>query len=118
MINGEWLMRNMNELIQQCRYYKGENECPKSIEEKGMATIWFYEQIWVEREELRDENGYNALGYFSDGLKDFNRNDGTPMTLKALLFNRYSHWSGGYENLAEGFKKWHERNYIGGENNG
>ena len=105
----------MNELIQQCRYYQGEEQCPKSIEKKGISNIWFYEQLWVEREELRDENGYNALGYISDGLEDFNQDDVTPITLKALLYNRHTHWCGGYgiESDTKSFKKWYEENYKG-----
>ena len=103
----------MNELIQQCRYYKGEEQCPKSIEKKGRGTIWHYEQMWVEREELREENNGHLNEYNRYGLKDFNVDDGTHITMKALLFNRYSHWSGGYENLADGFREWYDNKYIG-----
>lgn len=103
----------MKELIQQCRYYQGEEQCPESIAKKGMSQIWVYEQMWVEREGLRDENHWHINEYNQNGLKDFNVDDGTHITMKALLFNRYSHWSGGYENLGDGFREWYERNYIG-----
>jgi hypothetical protein len=104
----------MNDLIKQCRYYKGEEECPKSIKEKGMSSMWFYEQIWVEREELRDEREFNTLEYIRAGLKVFNADDGTPLTLKSLLFNRCTHWSGGYgiESDSRNFKDWYLKNYL------
>ncbi len=104
----------MNNLIQYCRYYKGEKKCPKKIEQYGMATIWYYEQLWVERDDLRDENGFNTGEYIHYGLKDFNTNDGTPITLKSLLFNRHNHWSGGYgmESEVKKFKEWYNNSYI------
>lgn len=101
----------MKALIKQCLYYKGEKECPKSIDEIGMGNIWNYEQMWVEREELRDEN--KLAEYIRAGLKDFNADDGTHITMKALLFNRYEHWSGGYGNTAENFREWYKGYYIG-----
>lgn len=105
---------SMNDLIKYCRYYKGEKECPESINEKGKSNIWFYEQIWVEREDLRDENEYNTLEYIRAGLKDFNVDDGSPLTLKALLFNRHTHWCGGYglESDTKNFKEWYINNYL------
>jgi len=101
----------MKELIRQCRYYKGEKKCPRSLDEKGKGMYWMYEKMWVESEELRDET--RAGEYIRAGLKDFNADDGTHITMKALLFNRYEHWSGNYGNMAEGFKKWYVESYIG-----
>lgn len=79
-----------------------------------MANIWYYEQLWVERVELRDESGFNTEEYVHYGLKDFNADDGTPVSLKALLFNRYTHWFGGYgnENDTKTFKEWYNNFYI------
>jgi hypothetical protein len=104
----------MNNLIKHCRYYKGEKKCPKKIEQIGMSNIWYYEQLWGENEELRDEKGFNTEEYIRFGLKDFNIDDGTPITLKSLLFNRYNHWSGGYgiENDIKSFKNWYSNFYI------
>lgn len=104
----------MNSLIESCRYYKGETECPACLTEKGLASLWFYEQIWVESEDLRDENGENTVGYINYGLKDFNKDDGTPLSLKALLFNRHTHWCGGWgkENDIKSFKEWYNNSYM------
>lgn len=102
------------DLIKQCRYYNGEKECPKTIEEKSLANIWDYEKMWVESAKLRDENGYNTLEYIGCSMKDFNTEDGTPVTLKALLYNRHTHWTGGYgiESDTKNFKEWYINSYL------
>ncbi len=104
----------MNDLLKHCRYYKGETEAPPEINEEGKAVFWYYEQLWVEREEFRDENNYNTQEYINFGLQDFNKDDGTPLTLKAILFNRHCHWSGGYgiENDIKTFKEWYKSYYL------
>jgi hypothetical protein len=104
----------MNNLIKHCRYYKGEDVCPEIVIEKQMANIWSYERMWVENEDFRAENSFNMIGYLEHGLKDFNTEDGTPITLKALLYNRHSHWCGGYgiERDVASFKEWYQNSYI------
>ena len=96
------------------RYYKGETEAPPEINKEGKAVFWYYEQLWVEREVFRDENNYNTQEYINFGLQDFNKDDGTPLTLKAILFNRHCHWSGGYgiENDIKTFKEWYKSYYL------
>ena len=42
--------------------------------------------------------------YIRAGLSTFQMFDNTPITLKALLFNRYSHWTMGD---IDGFKEWY-----------
>lgn len=105
----------MNQLLKYCRYYKSEEKCPESIEKIQMGTIWFYEQLWVESDELRDKNGYNTREYIAHGMQDFNTDDGTPLTLKALLYNRHTHWCGGFEieNDKRSFMEWYNKYYIG-----
>lgn len=105
----------MNELIEKCGYYKGEKECPSSLEKQGISSIWYYEKMWIEREDLRDETGMNTREYISCGLEGFNANDKVPITLKALLFNRHSHWTGGYgiESDVKNFKEWYFNFYLG-----
>jgi len=46
--------------------------------------------------------------YHKLGLDSFDTTDGTPLTLKALLFNRYEQW---LEGGPEDFKKWYRRVY-------
>ena len=103
----------MNNLLTFCRYYKGEEECPAELKETGASNFWNYEKYWVDSEDLRDEKGYNTKGYIEHGLKDFCSDDGVPITLKALFYNRYSHWVGGYgiEEDVKNFKNWYLENY-------
>lgn len=105
----------MEDLIKLCRYYKGEKECPEKLNKEGYGTIWFYEQIWVQNPDFRDEtddiDNINFYGYKHAGLIDFNVGDGVPVSLKALLFNRYCHWSG-YGDPIIGFKRWYFEFYL------
>ena len=104
------------DLIKQSRYYRGEVENPYSDDRDGM--FWSYERIWVEKicEMERDGDGVDAEfirehteEYRSMGLGDFEGDDGTPITLKALLLNRLFHW---YEYCTvEDFKVWYVDEY-------
>jgi hypothetical protein len=104
----------MNELLRYCRYYKGEDDAPSEINQSEDASLWSYEKLWVEREELHGENSCNIIEYARYGLENFNKEDGVPMTLKALLFNRHSHWAGGYGKDEEmtAFKEWYNSFYL------
>lgn len=78
-----------------CRYYKGEEHCPYEGGED--ALFWGYEQKWIELTLAKsDYLGEMLDDYLSAGLEDFAFQDETPITLKAILFNRYCHWNGGY----------------------
>lgn len=96
------------DLLKFCRYYKGEASIPKDTK----ASFWEYEKKWVEL--MTDDNplldGMISV-YISNGLRDFEQMDNTPITLKSLLFNRYSHW---LREDAAGFKKWYKAEYIDG----
>ena len=102
----------LEDLIKVCKYYKGELECPKSCKSD---MFWHYEFKWVM---LRmDEDSDLLHDYLNDydnaGLLDFEQNDGTPATLKALLFNRFCHWnSGTMLECVEPFKEFYENEYI------
>lgn len=101
-------------LISLCRYYKGEKE-NEYAEEKSM--FWSYEKAWVNF-MLNDETGreyYNLISeYDAYGLSDFDKDDSTPKSLKALLFNRYSHW---LRPDIKGFKEWYKSSYMQNRSN-
>lgn len=84
----------MEQLLKYCRYYKGEKECPdENIE---MYRYWNTERVWVERMldktyEFRDE----LHEYITAGLGEFEQFDSIPITLKAMLFNRFGYWFDG-----------------------
>ena len=78
-----------------CRYYKGETDCPFSGQNDKM--FWGYERWWVESfddEEKKQVLQNSIKRYIWCGLESFDESDGTPMSIKALLFNRYEHWLG------------------------
>ncbi|MDD6688062.1 hypothetical protein, partial [Sodaliphilus pleomorphus] len=72
--------------VKLCRYYHGEKEC--KLKEQTDIMFWEYERVWVD-ETLKE----NDTSFFSEmlslyiviGLKDFEKFDDTPITLKALL---------------------------------
>lgn len=94
------------ELIGKCRYYGGEDERPPGVD----ASFWYYEQHWCDN--MLKEKAYERqmeAEYQAYGLSDWRKNDGVPMSLKALLFNRFSHWMGC---RVEDFKKWYLTEYL------
>ncbi|MCK9342230.1 MAG: hypothetical protein M0P37_10910 [Synergistaceae bacterium] len=103
-------------MIQYCRYYKGEEECPEFYNGTDFDNVWFYEKVWANSETDRDEKGCNTTEYIAYGMKEFNADDGVPITLKAMLFNRYCRGNGGgVENEKEHFKKWYQKLYPASE---
>ena len=100
-------------LILQCRYYKGETTPPKTLPE-NYALMWDYEMRWVEW-TLEDNAMIEA---FKEDVKRYHLEnkdgDTTPLTLKALLFDRFLHWSQ-YATLKEGlknFEQWYKAHYL------
>lgn len=103
-----------NGLISLCRYYKGEKDPPK--EDTGN---WEYEKKWVsiKMESAKDDDSgkfaLNCLSeyldnYLNDGLRDLSPNDNIPITLKALLYDRFKHFGGS----AEDFRIWYLKEYL------
>lgn len=99
----------MQHLLKQCRYYKGEKDCPESIEKAWKGSFWFYESVWVKR----DGGKYEDEDYNIYGLSDFATNDTTPLSLKQILFNRFLYWSYTSVGIAEAFKEWYLKYYMG-----
>ncbi|WP_288910160.1 hypothetical protein [uncultured Bacteroides sp.] len=101
-----------NNYLPFCRYYKGEEENPYKNGDKNL--FWFYEEKWIALSINKDDILGDMLDeYISAGLSEFNMMDDTPITLKALLFNRYCHWCGGYGLIedAKAFKKFYLNSY-------
>lgn len=91
----QYLKEVPNPLLKHCRYYKGEeiNPYPNGNE----AMFWEYEEKWLRFNEIKKEFLKNAVDeYIEVGLSNFEIKDDTPLSLKALLFNRYCHWLGGH----------------------
>lgn len=80
---------------------------------KSASCAAAYEKIWVNErlngsaEKIdKDRTGE----YIAYGNKDFEADDGTPISLKALLWNRYFHW-GGCLSEQEAFYEWYRTRY-------
>lgn len=97
--------------LQACQYYKGEERNPFEGKADDVAALfWDYERVWAtdylnNRRYLESE----LTEYIERGMMDFAESDGTPTTLKVILFNRYQHWS--YYCSNEGFKTWYLKHY-------
>lgn len=106
-------MANKKNLIQFCRYYKGEDENP--YKDGYDAAFWDYERAWVEHNFI--DKGRDILADYVDdfsraGLALFEMADDTPASLKALLFNRFCHWrSASMIECVEPFKVFYKNEY-------
>lgn len=96
-------------LIASCSYYKGEEQCPAEIIKDGKQSIWFHEKKWVEFGGTFDDNGE----YEGNGLEDFETEDGVPMELKKVLFNRFIQDVWSVKESIPLFKKWYIKEYKG-----
>lgn len=105
-------MANKKDYIKFCRYYKGEKDNPY----KGgyEALFWDYEKGWVEASLIKFEFLFEYISdYIGVGLRDFEKTDDTPLSLKALLFNRFCHWdSGSAVDCVEPFMDFYLNVYI------
>lgn len=110
--------KSFQDYLDKCRYYNGEHEVPMWIKEIGKELLWDYERIWVEMhflkktEDLKSNEKFfkDKIRYYKkQGLGHFNDKDGVPISIKALLFNRYEHWTGG---TVDGFKEWYREQYL------
>lgn len=103
----------MEKLFDYCRYYKGEKTNPfKNDDER--ALLWDYERAWCDMQRTRDEYVNDMVNEYNvSGLTEFEPYDGTPVSLKAFLFNRYCHWnSGSTYDCVEPFKSWYKGTYT------
>lgn len=102
---------NRNDYLKFCRYYHGEKECPYKGDK---ALFWGYELAWIEMSLSKDDALGNMLEeYIRAGLGQFEMQDDTPATLKAVLFNRFCHWrSGSMLENAEPFKEFYISEYA------
>lgn len=101
-------------LLSQCRYYNGESEPLRSLPE-GCALLWDYEwhwMLWSLKNDPMMEQFQRMIEEFHLENKD---GDKTPLTMKALLLNRYLHWCGAYASIEETlkhFEKWYMDHYL------
>lgn len=89
--------------LKHCFYY-GKNV----PEDCGAHVGHMYEEYWVKFHFNNDEYLLNeTIHYIREGLGDFHADDGVPISMKAILFNRFCHW--GYGETPDTFRRWYER---------
>ena len=79
---------NKDELLKFCHYYNGQKTNPYTHSDKAM--LWDYERKWVEDMSKEPDFSDYLSDYMDVGLRDFSMFDDVPITLKAMLFNRYA----------------------------
>lgn len=104
-----------NDLQSFCRFYKGETVCPFKDGDKQM--FWLCEKWWTEQTIPVTDAGCELITpilkeYTDAGLSSFELYDGVPITLKAVLFNRYCKYAESVD--IEGFRKLYRTTYIKG----
>ena len=93
------------------KYYKGEQINPYEGKDQNKAMLWFYERY----NQLAIENTKSLSEYISDyirvGLSNFEESDNVPLTLKALLFNRFAKGCQSLQEAIEPFEEFYVRFY-------
>lgn len=99
------------ELLSKCRYFDG---MPKPAETLGQneQMLWMYERKWLF-ESMRGSRFEQYVNeYKAAGLASFSKEDGVPVELKALLFERYSVGCYSTEQAATSFKEFYQQYYA------
>ncbi len=96
--------------IDQCRWYQHRER----LTDGDARLCEFVERWWVEAKlrTTEDDNPFTPylIDYENAGLSDFEQFDDTPLTLKAILFNR---WKNTYElGSIEEFKRFYSEVYM------
>lgn len=97
------------ELLKYCRYYKGEDNSP--FDDLNLSSLWFYERAWVEDIYHNRYNDTLIDEYIGVGLGLFDQFGGVPLTLQALIFNRYAKGCQSLAEAKEPFKKFYNKYY-------
>ncbi len=99
-----------NELLKYCHYYKGEDTNPFDGEADDRNMLWFYEQCFASGKN-KDSIAEYIVEYEAIGLGSFSADDGVPIGLKALLFNRYAKTSFSMLSAKNPFKEFYLHYY-------
>lgn len=107
-------------LIQQCRYYDREYD-PEALDDTSMtiAAYWEYEEKWVEWTLEGDPMIQELEEWVQMYQLESRDGDKTPLTLKALLLNRFLHWGfyGPPEEELKQFEEWYTQGYLQSKTN-
>lgn len=101
-------------LIKHCRYYKGEDNSPFQ-DDNDASYFWDIERVWVNNNLIEDKHDILTKmvdEYHSVGLFDFQSTDNIPLTLKAMLFNRFMKGGLSMSDAVEPFKRFYSNVYM------
>ena len=98
------------DLLHLCRYYKGGELIKETDPDR--QTFEKIEKGWLDTYNYRTDSTEELISrvmeeYLLVGLGDFEKFDDTPITLKALLFNRFTKYNERIDVVA--FKKWYQK---------
>ena len=101
------------ELILDCRYYNGEEEPPETISGWD-KLLWHYEETWVRWMLENNPSVQECIDYYTKcydlpSILPYEE-DGTPLGIKAILWNRCEHWS--EPGTSDSFIRWFQENYV------
>ncbi len=103
------------QLLKQCKYYKGEAVCPFTNEQE--AFFWMIEAKYVDAYSKQD-SAFEPLvteamkTYLHYKLQDFEAKDGVPMPIKALILNRHlKYMEREDEETINSFKQFYKQQY-------
>ncbi len=104
-------MKNNKEVrklyVKLCRYYDG-SEAPASPD-----PFWGYEETWVELCMQESTLIVEYVEELHNYLPSWCNNDDAPLSLKALLLNRYLHFCGRFDK--NDFTRWFKDIYMAGK---
>ena len=117
-MNNKNTSNKAKELLKACRYFDGSDREREDLP-GDEAMLCYYEKWWYERSLQFYETG-EIDGFFESvidqykyaGLEHFAEEDQRPITLKALLFNRYGYTlSANIKEQAELFQIFYLKHY-------
>lgn len=99
---------NKKDIIKMCRYFNGNDKCNST--DKDIQMLFKIEHAWVDMMCLIDGDFSCFIDHYIEvGLKDFNETDDVPVSLKAVLFNRFTQYNDCVD--VEAFKTWYNKHY-------
>ena len=98
----------MPAFVDYCRYYKGRE---MHSENPFVEMFLICESMWVHFNKTQNASMQEMLSeYLRNGLLEFEQYDNTPITLKAVLYNRFRQY---YEqSTIDDFKRFYIERYI------
>lgn len=97
------------ELLKYCRYYHGEKNNPYVGRDE--EYLFIYEYAWVQMMMQDDDEVISTLidDYIDAGLAHFSEQDNVPITLKAVMYNRFAQHNEMF--TIKEYKDWYLQHY-------